>query len=104
MLFAGLWETWNSEQNELHSSFSIITTEVNNYLSEISDRMPAILQATEIEKWLNPLSTQNELKSLLKSSEDNLLKYYPVSTIVNKPSNNSDKCIEREYENLQPDL
>lgn len=52
--FAGLWDSWrNPDANELHS-FTIITTEANDLLRPIHDRMPVILHQTDEQLWLDP--------------------------------------------------
>ena len=42
--FAGLWETWRDhESGEILRSFTIITTQANDMVSPIHNRMPVIL-------------------------------------------------------------
>ena len=52
-MFAGIWDTWRN-RGELITSCAIITTAANELVSELHDRMPAILSAEFHETWLNP--------------------------------------------------
>ncbi len=87
--FAGLWDRWNEIQ-----SFTIVTTNSNKLLSEIHDRMPVMLLEESEEKWLDPgCSDPDELEPLLKSYPSDLVRYYPVSSIVNSWKNDTPECI-----------
>ncbi len=57
--------------------------------------MPVILPETEYERWLDP-TTQNPaaFQALLKPYDAEAMKAYPVSTRVNDPKNDDEKCIE----------
>ena len=50
--FAGLWERWNHESGEPVETFTIITTQSNKLLSEVHDRMPAIIAPADYQRWL----------------------------------------------------
>jgi putative SOS response-associated peptidase YedK len=52
--FAGLWDQWKSPDGEQVRSCTIITTEPNEVLAPIHNRMPAILLPGAYEDWLNP--------------------------------------------------
>ncbi|MBF8248080.1 MAG: hypothetical protein HW374_880, partial [Bacteroidetes bacterium] len=43
-MFAGLFSVWRNEQGEEFPSFAIITTEPNELVSPIHNRMPVILE------------------------------------------------------------
>ena len=45
--FAGLWEQWNDLQ-----TCAVITTEANQKMSAVHDRMPVILAPEDYSKWL----------------------------------------------------
>jgi putative SOS response-associated peptidase YedK len=94
MMFAGLWDHWKSPEGEIIESCTIITTPANTLVQNIHDRMPAILQPAEYEPWLSPDSRQPELVQLLQPYPPSLMTYYPVSTLVNSPRNNSADLIK----------
>ena len=39
----GLWETWQDPEGKLLKTFTIITTEANNFMKDIHHRMPVIV-------------------------------------------------------------
>jgi putative SOS response-associated peptidase YedK len=92
--FAGLWEQWKSPQGEEISSCTILTTEANDLLQTIHERMPVIIQPKDYDLWLNPeVQTQQPLQQLLQPYEPEAMTAYPVSTLVNSPKHNSPECI-----------
>ncbi len=92
--FAGLWETWNQEKNQPIHSCTIITTEANPLLKPVHHRMLVILKKTDYDLWLDPTAVKPEtLQHLLEPYDSNELEYFPVSTVVNSPRNNSPECV-----------
>ncbi|HLA05960.1 MAG TPA: SOS response-associated peptidase [Anaerolineales bacterium] len=86
--FAGLWDSWNSPDGSLIRSCTIITTEPNDLMSMIHDRMPVILHPRDYAKWLDSTpQTPDQLKLLIKPFPADEMDAYPVSTLVNKPQN-----------------
>jgi putative SOS response-associated peptidase YedK len=55
LAFAGLWETWNDIE-----SCTIITTEANELMAPIHDRMPVVLGDNDYATWLDPEATSLE--------------------------------------------
>lgn len=51
--FAGLWEEWERE-GEVIKSCSILTTEANELMRPIHERMPVILFPADYDLWLDP--------------------------------------------------
>jgi len=94
--FAGLWETWNKDdQDSSYKSCTIITTQASESIREIHHRMPVILKPQVYESWLDP-ENQNvaELGRLLKNEIATELVSYSVSKQVNSVLNNDPSCIE----------
>ncbi len=92
--FAGLWERWRRGQQMIESC-TILTTDVNERLAPLHDRMPVILQPLDYELWLDPAVEEVErLKPLLVPCSDEMLALHPVSTDVNRPANDSPACIQ----------
>jgi putative SOS response-associated peptidase YedK len=91
--FAGLWEQWdNPEEGKTVESFSIITTEPNELMAPIHNRMPVILGDQDYSTWLDPEEVPDNLKGLLRPFDAQLMDAYPVSTYVNSPRNQGDQC------------
>ncbi len=95
--FAGLWEHWQGDQEEVYSC-TIITTDANETVKPIHNRMPAVIEPDDYDIWLDPENHEtHDLQDLLKP-HDGDFKLYPVSTRVNRPANDDAECIERlEY-------
>jgi putative SOS response-associated peptidase YedK len=96
--FAGLWETWKDrETGELLRTFTIITTTPNDLMVPIHDRMPAIL-LPEVEKtWLDDSAGPEAWRELLRPYPADLMRAYPVSKLVNSPSNESPALVAPAY-------
>ncbi|WP_026732188.1 SOS response-associated peptidase [Fischerella sp. PCC 9605] len=92
--FAGLWEEWQSPEGEQIKSCTILTTQANELLQPIHDRMPVILQQQDYEVWLDPqIHAANVLQPLLHPYPSEAMTSYPVNTVVNNPRHNSSECI-----------
>ncbi len=92
--FAGLWDTWNSSDGSLIRSCTLITTEPNELMAMIHDRMPVILHPREYAKWLEPSAqTPEQVLPLIKPFPADEMDAYPVSTLVNKASNDMPELV-----------
>lgn len=83
---AGLWDTWQNEKGQTLNSFTIITTEPNELMAPIHNRMPVILDKNGSEAWLKT-TDENSLKNLLKPYPSEKMKAYRVSEKVNAVKN-----------------
>ena len=93
--FAGLWETWKAADGEVVNSCTIITTEPNEFVAPIHNRMPVILSGETEALWLDPLTENSDtLTPLLIPSPPEHLDSYEVSDVVNSPKNSGPECIE----------
>ena len=93
--FAGLWEHWQPTDGEPLETCTIITTEPNDLMVPIHNRMPVILAPTSYDQWLDPTFQQAEpLKALLRPYPSEELTAYPVSTLVNNPRHDAPQCLE----------
>jgi len=94
--FAGLWETWNKDdQDSIYKSCTIITTQAGESIRDIHHRMPVILKSPTYESWLDPGNQDVvELDKMLKNEIVTKLVSHPVSKQVNSTRNNDPYCIE----------
>jgi putative SOS response-associated peptidase YedK len=93
--FAGIWERWDRGGEPLFT-FTVLTTDANDLLRPIHDRMPVILgDARGWELWLDPKTSQEEAATLLAPYPAEEMQLHPVSTYVNRPANEGPTCIER---------
>lgn len=93
---AGLYNLWTSPEGEQVCTSTIITTDANESLKPIHERMPVILPTDETGRWLDPaIHEKDRLLPMLKPFPDNDLELYEVSTGVNSPKNDSAENIKR---------
>ncbi|OEH85580.1 hypothetical protein BHU72_01920 [Desulfuribacillus stibiiarsenatis] len=94
--FAGIWETWLNQNNQPINTFSIITSEANEIVKPVHDRMPVILTPEQENDWLHQLNIDKDyLKSFLKPYDSNKMDIYHVSALVNSPKNNIKELLNR---------
>lgn len=92
---AGLWEDWNSPEGSRILSCTIITTQPNDFMKNIHDRMPVILPESAYQTWLNPMEMNPALlQPLLQPYPAQAMSAYQVSTLVNSPANELADCIQ----------
>lgn len=85
--FAGLWERW-TKGSEPIDSCTILTTEANEVMRPIHDRMPVILDPQDYGLWLDPRVVSEEtLRPLLAPAPSGDIIAFPVSKRVNSPAN-----------------
>ncbi|AZB43248.1 SOS response-associated peptidase [Bacillus sp. FJAT-42376] len=88
--FAGLWDRWRDEEDELVTC-TVITTAANERVKDIHDRMPVILEYGEAFGWLE-LETEKAVR-MLRPLPAEEMKAYQVSTLINSAANNEQACI-----------
>jgi len=92
--FAGLWDEWHSPDGSQVKSCTIITTEPNELMAKLHNRMPVILPESAYTQWLDPAPHKPEdLQNLLVPYPTAAMTAYPVSTLVNSPVNDRAECI-----------
>lgn len=99
LAMAGLWERWMGADGSEIDSCTIMTTEPNELLAEIHNRMPVLLEPEDFDQWLGTGAdaTRPELEQLL-----HLMRPYPsdrltvlaVSRFVNDPRHEGIGCLE----------
>jgi putative SOS response-associated peptidase YedK len=97
---AGLWETWESPDGSPLDSSAIITTDANDLMQPIHDRMPVILSPQDYDRWLDPLAEQPDLLALLRPYPSEEMAAYPISAYVNSPTHDDPHCVEPLTANL----
>jgi putative SOS response-associated peptidase YedK len=99
LAFAGLWEAWRDPEaadNDPHAwlrTCVIITTQANELLRPIHDRMPVIVPEDDWAAWLGDAKDPAAPQRLLVPAPDALLDVYPVSTLVNHAANNGPELV-----------
>ena len=96
---AGLWENWTDPDSgkELRT-FTILTTDANEALKPLHDRMPVILEPEDVGRWLGERKKKGsdaaELTDLLRPAADGVLALRPVSSRVNSPKNDDASVLD----------
>ncbi len=91
--FVGIWES-TPINNTTIDSCSIITTECNDLMRPIHDRMPVILFPVSFDTWLKPTELSSKvLKFLVKPFDPERMLAWPVSIEVNKSINQGEQLI-----------
>jgi hypothetical protein len=98
LLFAGLWDAWRKPDGRILKSYTVITTEPNELLAPVHNRMPAILNDSDALEWLTGGEIGHAL-SLLKPFPAELLDGYEVSKLVNSPQHDFVECNHRYKDN-----
>lgn len=86
LALAGLWSGWKDPASgEWTRTFTIITGDPNEVVSDLHDRMPVVLPDGAWERWLDPaFGEPGELLTMLQEPWEELsLVAYPVTTAVN---------------------
>jgi len=92
--FAGLWDKWEKDGQILFTC-TMLTKESNDFMKNIHHRMPIILPENKEDDWIQPFVQRPiEAKQFLEEVADETLTAYPVSTHVNKATNNDPTCVE----------
>lgn len=99
MAFAGLWAAWRDDrdpESDWLRSCAIVTTQANDVLAPLHDRMPVVLEERDWSRWLDrSVDDLAGLTQLLVPAPDDVLTTYPVSTRVNSADNEGPDLVER---------
>ena len=85
---AGLYDVYRTADDQELKTFTIITTEANELMAPIHDRMPVILHPENEAEWLDKTITDPfQVIRLLKPYPAGLMEAFPVSKQVNNVIN-----------------
>jgi putative SOS response-associated peptidase YedK len=88
----GIWENWKDPASGgWVRTFAVITTDANELVAEIHDRMPLILAPKDYTRWL---SDEPDPRDLMRSFPAEPMRTWPISTRVNKPENDNASITE----------
>lgn len=94
---AGLWETWQPEEGPAVQSFTLITTDANEVVAPVHDRMPVILPPQAWDRWLDPqVRDVAEVVPLLRPYPAELMTARPVSQRLNSAREDDASLVEPE--------
>jgi len=85
----GLHHKWIDPVNKSEiDSFAILTGPANELMASIHNsakRMPLMIDSNQIEMWLDPGLSKQDIKALMKPCDDRNMAAYPISKIFSKP-------------------
>lgn len=84
MAFAGLWEGWRSPDGEAVRTYTLLTTEANDQLRPLHDRMTVVLEPEDWATWLG--ETEGDYHTLLRPSRTQF-RVWPVGPAVSNVRN-----------------
>ena len=94
-VMAGLWEEWTSPAKERIRSCTVITTEPNESLIPIHNRMPVILAEADWPAWLGETPAgAADLKALLRPYPSEDLTMWPIDKAVGNVRNDGPELIK----------
>jgi putative SOS response-associated peptidase YedK len=93
--FAGLWASWHGAGDEALRTCTIITTQANDLLADIHDRMPVILPDQDAEEaWLDHGTPPAALHDLLVPLPDALTARRAVGPAVSDARHDEPDCLD----------
>jgi putative SOS response-associated peptidase YedK len=91
---AGLWERWLSPEGQAVETCAVLTTDANDLISPVHDRMPVIIAPENRALWLDPsLAGGSALHALLRPAPAEGWLAVPASPRVNSPRNEGPECL-----------
>ena len=100
LAMAGLYEIWRDptraedDPERFRWTCTVITTQAEDELGKIHDRMPLMVEPERWSQWLDPTQEQRSLLDLLVPASPGRLEAYPVSTEVSNVRNNGPQLLD----------
>jgi putative SOS response-associated peptidase YedK len=102
LALAGLWEIWrdrdvadDDDPDAWLRTCAIVTTDANEVLAPIHDRMPVVLDERDWDTWLDPRNDDMaSLVGLLRPAPGDWFDVFEVSSRVSRPENNDPGLLE----------
>jgi putative SOS response-associated peptidase YedK len=93
LAFAGLFEQWIGQGGEVIDSCTVLTTDANADVAEVHHRMPALLDSTQRDLWLDTSAGVEDLQAILVPAPPGSLKKKRVSRHVNDARRDDPSCL-----------
>jgi putative SOS response-associated peptidase YedK len=94
-LFAGLWAEWRGKESEPLLTFATLTRDAAGSIKSIHDRMPLVVAPDAYYAWSDPKADDGtDLCAMVETTAVTEFEAYPVSTYVNSPKNQGEKCVK----------
>ncbi|MCW2845745.1 MAG: hypothetical protein JWN22_3661 [Nocardioides sp.] len=99
LAMAGLYEIWrdptrdDDDPDRFRWTCTVLTTQAEDSLGHIHDRMPMMVEPERWAQWLDPDAARGSLLDLLVPAAPGRLEAYPVSTLVSNVRNNGPELL-----------
>ena len=99
LAMAGLYEIWrdptkpDDADDRFRWTCTVITTDAEDDLGHIHDRMPLMVEPVRWSDWLDPRAPRDHLLDLLVPAAPGRLEAYPVSALVSNVKNNGPELL-----------
>jgi len=93
---AGLWERWQPKEGDALETFTILTTDPNELMETIHNRMPVIVERKDYDRWLDASDPARPPVDLLRPYPAEKMEVWPVSARVGNVRNNDAELLARE--------
>jgi len=91
---AGLWESWKPADGLPLETFTILTTDPNEIMEPIHNRMPVIVEPRDYARWLEPGDPARPPVDLLRPYAAGKMLAWPVGQRVGNVRNNDPELLE----------
>jgi putative SOS response-associated peptidase YedK len=92
--FAGLWERWKDRKAEADLlTFAVITTDPNEVVQPMHDRMPVIILERDYGRWLDVADKQRLPLDLLRPFDSDKMTAWKVDKAVGNVKNDSPELL-----------
>jgi putative SOS response-associated peptidase YedK len=88
---AGLWTEYNTDEDKVYHTFKIITAPAVDNLTNLTERIPVIINEDLLIEWLNPTTQDDSLLDFLTNTEASKLQSYPINPKLKDPQFNSEE-------------
>lgn len=93
-VLAGLWESWRPPQGPPLETFTILTTDPNQVIEPLHNRMPVIVEPKDYDRWLDPGDPARPPIDLLRPYPAERMHAWPVSDRVGNVRNDDPTLLE----------
>lgn len=94
LALAGLWSSWRDPDTAARLyTCSILTTDPNELVARLHDRMPVVLDASDWDAWLDESTPPGQLRPLLRPAPAETMAAYAVSPAVNNVRNDGPELL-----------
>jgi putative SOS response-associated peptidase YedK len=91
---AGIWSRWKSPAGDRVETFSILTTDANDVVKPLHDRMPVIVPPDKWDLWLGAENDRAVLEALLVPFPADAIETVEVNRAVNDVKNEDPSVLE----------